>query len=95
VRRGATATATTTPSATRSIGKRFATLDAVYAQRWADVDNLRVRETDRGVHPRLWDGAPSPRWYRPAELEAAKAAWRTGMERSDAPAVPAAHDADH
>jgi hypothetical protein len=76
------------------IGKRFASLDAVYAQRWQDVDNLRVRETDRGVHPVAWEGPLSHRWYRPEERQAAVTAWKTAPERSGPLSVPEAQEAD-
>jgi glycosyltransferase involved in cell wall biosynthesis len=62
------------------IGKRYASLDAVYARRWQDVDNLRIREADRGVHPRPWDGpGTAPRWYRPEDLQAALSSWRAAQ----------------
>jgi len=58
------------------IGKRYASLDAIYAQRWTDVDNLRIRDANRGVAPTPWTGPVSGRrWYQPEEVEAAKAAW--------------------
>jgi glycosyltransferase involved in cell wall biosynthesis len=61
------------------IGKRFASLDAIYAQRWGDVDNLRVREANRGVHPQPWNGpAPAHPWYGTEEIEAARRAWLNG-----------------
>ena len=58
------------------IGKRFASLDAIYEQRWRDVDNLRIRDANKGVDPVPWDGpSPTHLWYQPEELEAAKRAW--------------------
>ncbi|HXQ43101.1 MAG TPA: glycosyltransferase family 2 protein [Acidimicrobiales bacterium] len=58
------------------IGKRFASLDAIYGQRWRDVDNLRIRDTNKGVDPEPWTGPPLTHlWYQPEELEAARRAW--------------------
>jgi len=58
------------------IGKRFASLDAIYQQRWRDVENLRVRETSKGVEPEPWTGPPLTHlWYGPEELEVARRAW--------------------
>ena len=63
-----------------AIRKRFESLDAVYAQRWADVDNLRVREANAGVAPTPWRGPVGPRWYTPAELDAARRHWHEEHE---------------
>lgn len=58
------------------IGKRFASLDAIYGQRWQDVDSLRIRDVRKGVDPEPWNGpAQTHLWYRPEKLEAAKRAW--------------------
>jgi hypothetical protein len=67
------------------IGKRFASLDAVYAQRWAEVDNLRERGPSLGVSPSHWPEPPAHRWYAPEELEAAREKWaaeRGGLQRA-------------
>lgn len=67
------------------IGKRFASLDAVYARRWAEVDNLRQRGPSLGVHPEPWPHPASHRWYAPEDLEAATAKWLSehgGLERA-------------
>jgi len=58
-----------------AIAKRFDSLDAVYAQRWEDVDNLRTRGPNRGVSPGPWEHPPAHRWYELSDLEAAKARW--------------------
>lgn len=61
--------------------KRFRSLDAVYGQRWAEVDNQR-RTAITGVQPRPWttmvaeEDQAIARWYSRAELEQAVAAWR-------------------
>jgi glycosyltransferase involved in cell wall biosynthesis len=59
-----------------AIRKRFESLDAVYAQRWDEVDNLRVREANSGVAPSPWPGPLGPRWYTPADLERARRRWQ-------------------
>jgi hypothetical protein len=58
-----------------AIRKRYESLDAVYAQRWAEVDNLRQREANAGVAPQPWSGPVGPRWYAPDELEDARRRW--------------------
>jgi glycosyltransferase involved in cell wall biosynthesis len=58
-----------------SIKKRFETLDAVYARRWDEVDDLSRREPHLGVHLEAWSGPASPRWYRTEDLEKAKTSW--------------------
>jgi hypothetical protein len=59
------------------IQKRFESLDAVYAQRWSDVADLRTRASGLGVHPTLQStSGTGHRWYEPADLEAAKAQWK-------------------
>ena len=60
-----------------SIKKRFETLDAVYAQRWSDVDSLRGHRPMLGVHPERWpDPSSSRRWYEAGALDQALASWR-------------------
>jgi len=59
----------------RTIKRRFDSLDAVYAGEWDRVNNLSGAEPMLGVHPEPWSEPPTPRWYSPGELEAAKAAW--------------------
>jgi hypothetical protein len=63
---------------------RLRTVDAVYAQRWDEVDNHRHNKADRGVHPRPWSdfsGWSEPkRWYSADELSQAIGA----LERSGA-----------
>jgi hypothetical protein len=57
----------------RTIARRFASLDAVYAQRWEQVNNLRGQKPFLGVHPTPWpDPSSSRRWYSDEELEAAR-----------------------
>jgi hypothetical protein len=59
----------------RGIGRRFETLDAVYAQRWKDINHLVGAGT--GVEPAPWAlTAGGPRWYGPDELGQAKAQWQ-------------------
>ena len=61
----------------RTIKRRFDSLDAVYARRWDEVNNLRGDEPLLGVHPVAWpDPASAKRWYGPDELAGAVAAWR-------------------
>jgi glycosyltransferase involved in cell wall biosynthesis len=56
--------------------KRFASLDAVYAQRWEDVDSLRRKGEVPGVHPEPWtDLHPARRWYSAADLASARREW--------------------
>jgi hypothetical protein len=53
--------------------KRFASLDAVYAYRWQDVDSLRRKTEVPGVHPEPWTDHPSVRrWYSADDLQAAR-----------------------
>jgi hypothetical protein len=60
----------------RTIARRFDSLDAVYAQRWERVNNLRGEKPFLGVAPTPWpDNGSTRRWYRPEELEAARRAW--------------------
>jgi glycosyltransferase involved in cell wall biosynthesis len=55
--------------------RRLRTVDAVYAQRWDEVDNHRHNKADRGVHLRPWSdisGWSQPkRWYDANELSRA------------------------
>jgi hypothetical protein len=61
----------------RTIQRRFESLDAVYAQDWAHVNNLRGEEPLLGVHPTPWpDPTSTRRWYDPSEVEEAKEKWR-------------------
>jgi hypothetical protein len=60
----------------RTIARRFESLDAVYDQRWDQVNNLRGEEPMLGVHPTPWaDPTSTRRWYGPEELASAQAAW--------------------
>jgi hypothetical protein len=72
------------------IRSRLLSLDAVYSQRWGDVDNLvakgpdapdRSRARRAGVRPVPWTGTPSARWYGAEDLERAKAAWAADHRR--------------
>jgi len=65
------------------IGKRFASMDAVYARRWGEVDNLRVRGPSSGVHPERWPQPPAHRWYTPEDLELARAKWTSERHLQD------------
>lgn len=72
------------------IRKRFESLDAVYAQRWADVDNLRARHATPGVHPVAWpDPGSTRRWYDLEEVAAAKELWRAHHAGAPLSAPPA------
>jgi len=67
----------------KTIQRRFESLDAVYAQDWAHVNNLRGDETMLGVHPRPWpDRTSTRRWYDEHELQTAKEKWRADQTRS-------------
>jgi hypothetical protein len=65
------------------MSKRYRTLDSVYRQDWAQVENLRRSGRAIGVEPVPWmmlvddDGARSARWYGADELAAAVANHRT------------------
>jgi glycosyltransferase involved in cell wall biosynthesis len=60
----------------RTIQRRFDSLDAVYRQDWARVNNLRGDEPMYGVHPEKWpDPGSTRRWYTADELESAKEKW--------------------
>jgi hypothetical protein len=60
----------------RSIQQRFDSLNAVYAQNWSGVNNLRGIEPVLGVDPHPWDDDHSTRrWYDPSDVEAAKEKW--------------------
>jgi glycosyltransferase involved in cell wall biosynthesis len=60
-------------------GRRLRSVDAVYARRWRDVDNLRHLKGDVGIDPRPWSEfttQPEPRrWYDTKSLADALAAW--------------------
>lgn len=68
----------------RGIKRRFETLDAVYHQRWGDVNNLVGAGVGVDLHP--WVGAPHPaRWYSEEDRQRAIARWAAtaGAERDD------------
>jgi hypothetical protein len=57
----------------RTIQRRFESLDAVYAQDWAHVNNLRGSDPVLGVHPTAWpDPDSSRRWYSAEDVASAK-----------------------
>jgi len=59
--------------------KRFLSLDAVYAQDWQNVDNLRGGQRALGVHPRRWpDPDSTRRWYDERAVDQARRLWREG-----------------
>jgi hypothetical protein len=61
----------------RTIQRRYDSLNAVYAGRWAEVNNQRGEEPMLGVHPEPWpDPNSARRWYDSAALAAAKASRR-------------------
>jgi hypothetical protein len=61
------------------IQNRWRSLNAVYAHRWDEVENLRRVEPALGVHPTPWpDPTSTRRWYIPGDLEAARDAWTVG-----------------
>ncbi len=70
--------------------KRFATLDALYAQRWHEVDSLRVTGRALGISPLPWPEVVRPhavrhhRWYTPDDLERAHAGWQHRHARESA-----------
>jgi len=67
--------------------KRFASLDAVYGQRWQDVDSLRRMAEVPGVHPEPWtDPRSIRRWYTADDLAAARARWKADHPDSPRPA---------
>jgi hypothetical protein len=67
----------------RSIQQRFDSLDAVYAQNWPLVNNLRETEPELGVHPAPWpDPTSTRRWYDEEDLAMAKEKWRTDYSPS-------------
>jgi len=59
--------------------RRLRNLDAIYAQRWDEVDNQRHIRGDRGVSPRPWPDLTAypepPRWYGADDLAGALASW--------------------
>ena len=64
----------------RTIQRRYESLDAVYAQNWPAVNNMRGEEPLLGVHPTPWpDPTSTRRWYEPADVEAAKEKWRADV----------------
>jgi glycosyltransferase involved in cell wall biosynthesis len=67
------------------IRQRLLSLDAVYAQRFGDIDNLLTKHSGRGVHPVAWSGRPSARWYSPADLDEARRAWSGRPAADDRP----------
>jgi hypothetical protein len=61
----------------RTIQRRFESLDAVYAQKWDRVNNLRGEDPALGVRPRPWtDTTSTRRWYDESAVQAAKEKWR-------------------
>jgi len=71
----------------RTIQRRFESLDAVYAQNWPEVNNLRGEDPLLGVQPHPWpDPTSIRRWYDMEELEAAKEKWRADDPASTGPA---------
>jgi hypothetical protein len=68
--------------------KRFASLDAVYARRWQDVDSLRRKAEVPGVHPQPWtDPRSVRRWYTADDLERARAGWKADNSGPDLPTL--------
>jgi hypothetical protein len=66
--------------------RRRRSLDAVYSQRWADVETPPNAQRASSLDPRPWPGAASvPRWYGPEEVEAARRQALAG----DGPGPPA------
>jgi Glycosyl transferase family 2 len=65
------------------MSKRYRTLDSVYRQDWAQVENLRRSGRVIGVEPEPWttlvvaEDARTARWYEPEQLIAAAAQHRT------------------
>jgi hypothetical protein len=61
---------------------RLRSVDAVYSQRWRDVDNGRYVPGDRGVRLRPWSelspGSDPARWYRSEDLVRAREAIASG-----------------
>jgi hypothetical protein len=64
------------------IRQRLLSLDAVYSRRWGDVDNLLTKHAGGGVHPVVWSGPPSARWYTAQDLARARQAVASGQTRS-------------
>jgi hypothetical protein len=78
----------------RTIQRRFESLDAVYAQNWSQVNNLRGEEPLLGVRPRPWpDPTSTRRWYGLDELEAAKQEWLSDQAGSASPEATASPSA--
>ena len=66
--------------------KRFASLDAVYAHRWQDVDSLRQKTEVPGVHPEPWtDDRSIRRWYSADDLQAARRRYPPDERKAPAP----------
>jgi len=60
----------------RTIQQRFDSLNAVYEQNWARVNNLQGQEPALGVHPHPWPHLNSlRRWYDLEDVERAKEGW--------------------
>jgi glycosyltransferase involved in cell wall biosynthesis len=56
--------------------RRRASLDAVYAGRWADVDTIPIVDPNAARHPKPWTGMNSVRrWYQLDELAEARRRW--------------------
>jgi glycosyltransferase involved in cell wall biosynthesis len=56
--------------------RRRASLDAVYAGRWADVDTIPIVDPNAARHPKPWPSMDSVRrWYRLDELAEARQRW--------------------
>lgn len=63
--------------------RRRRSLDAVYAGRWSEVDTI-PNKLATSQHPAAWPHLDRVRrWYQPADLAAARAAWAPSV-RSDA-----------
>jgi hypothetical protein len=63
----------------RGIGRRFETLDAVYEQRWSDVNNLLGAGI--GVDLQPWTGpANGRRWYREEDRQRALVDWAAARD---------------
>ena len=59
--------------------RRRRSLDAVYSQRWADMDTPPNAQRASGLDPRPWPGAAAVRrWYGPDEVDAARRQARAG-----------------
>jgi hypothetical protein len=69
--------------------RRLASVDAVYAQRWNEVDNQRRIPDNVGVSPRPWSdftSRPEPRrWYANEDLKEALESQLGGRGASNLP----------